>query len=106
MAPDVVYYAMAAYPDTPPVIRGREACVEAMSQFMEMFEAFKAEIEELIDAGDWVITVTHWQGSGAGTGASVDVREVIAWRIEAGVAIEGRVFADTKEALEAVELRE
>ena len=79
-APNVVYFEREAYLDTPPVVRGREACVEAMSHFIEAFSDFNAELEELIDAGDCVVTVTHWRGSGAGSGASVDLREVIAWR--------------------------
>ena len=105
-APNVVYFEREAYLDTPPVVRGREACVEAMSHFIEAFSDFNAELEELMDAGDCVVTVTHWRGSGAGSGASVDLREVIAWRFQEGLAIEGRVFATKQDALEAVGLSE
>jgi ketosteroid isomerase-like protein len=100
--PNVVYVEGDAYLDTPPVVRGRETLVRATWQFQEMFEDFRGDLEEVIDAGAWIVTVTHWRGSGAGSGASVDRRETIAWRIEAGLLIEGRVFANTQAALEAV----
>jgi ketosteroid isomerase-like protein len=101
MAPDIVYFEKDAYLDTPPVIYGREACVKAMSEFASTFEEFKGEIERIADAGDWVVTLTHWQGSGAGSGASVDLREVVAWKLQGGLAIEGRVFGSWDDALEA-----
>ena|SRR5439155_2981515 len=106
MAPDIVYFELDAYLDTPAVVRGREACVKAMFDFISAFQEFRADIEDIADAGDWVITLTHWQGSGAESGASVDLREVIGWRLQDGLAVEGRVFASWQEALEAVGLSE
>jgi ketosteroid isomerase-like protein len=106
MAPDIVYFERDAYLDTPPVIHGREACVKAMTEFASAFQEFKAEIQRIADAGDWVVTLNHWQGSGAGSGASVDLREVIAWRVQDGLAIEGRVFGSWDEALEGIGLSE
>jgi ketosteroid isomerase-like protein len=87
-------------------MHGREACVKAMTEFASAFQEFKAEIQRIADAGDWVVTLNHWQGSGAGSGASVDLREVIAWRVQDGLAIEGRVFGSWDEALEGIGLSE
>jgi ketosteroid isomerase-like protein len=106
LAPDIVYFEREAYLDTPAVVRGRQACVKAMSDFASTFEEFRADIEEIADAGDWVTTLTHWRGSGAGSGASVDLREVIGWRFQDGLVIEGRVFASWEEGLETVGLSE
>jgi hypothetical protein len=77
-----------------------------MFEFVSAFPDFRGVIEKLAGAGDWVVTVTHWEGSGAGSGASVDLSEVIAWRFRDGLAIEGRVYGGWEEALEAVGLSE
>ncbi len=102
----IVYFEHGSNVDTPSVLHGRSALLEALGQFMEAFDDLVGDIEELVDAGDRVVTTTHWRGTGAGSGAAADLREVISWKVENGVAVEGRVFADRQEALEAAGLLE
>ncbi len=106
LAPDLFYIEKDAYLDTPPVLRGRDALLDAWAQFSGTFQDFRGDLEDLIDAGEWVVTVTHWRGTGTGSGVSIDQVEVIAWRVENGVAVEGRVFASPEEALEAAGVSE
>ena len=64
------------------------------------------EIQELVDAGDKVICMQRWTGTGRGSGLSVDLEEVIVMTFEKGKIIEGRVYPDRASALEAAGLRE
>ncbi len=75
-----------------------------MSQ--ENLDAVRREIEELVDAGDKVICVQRWTGTGRGSGISVELEEVIVFTFENGKIIEGRVYPDRASALEAAGLSE
>jgi ketosteroid isomerase-like protein len=103
--PEIVYYEGDSYLDTPPVM-GREQMREASESFIADLDGFRADIEELIDAGDRVLCMTRWRGTGRGSGLPVELLEAIVYTFRDGLLIEGRVFRDRAAALEAVGLSE
>jgi ketosteroid isomerase-like protein len=103
--PEIVYYEGVSYLDTPPVM-GREQMRKASESFIAELDGFRADIEELIDAGDRVLCVTRWSGTGRGSGLPVELLEAIVYMFRDGLLIEGRVFPDRAAALEAVGLSE
>jgi ketosteroid isomerase-like protein len=69
-------------------------------------DGFRADIEELTDAGDRVLCVTRWRGTGRGSGLRVELLEAIVYSFHDGLLIEGRAFPDRAEALETLRLSE
>ena len=59
-----------------------------------------------MDAGDKVVCVQRWTGTGLGSDLSVDLEEVIVFTFENGKITEGRVYPDRASALEAAGLSE
>jgi uncharacterized protein len=93
--------------DAPTVYHGREALRQAVAQVKGVFDDFTWEVQERVDAGEWVIAVGRWRGRGKASGVEVEGRSVNAGRIEDGQLVELiNGFRDKKAALEAVGLRE
>jgi ketosteroid isomerase-like protein len=104
---EVVYYEQPGTPlDTAEVLRGLDQVRASLSSYLAEFPDFQSEIDELVDAGDKVICVQRWTGTGRGSGLSVDLEEVIVLTFENDKIIEGRVYPDRASALEAAGLSE
>jgi ketosteroid isomerase-like protein len=73
--------------------------------WLEAFPDFRVDTEEFIDAGDRVVTVTHWHGTGAGSGLPYSQRaaEIVTLRDGKIVYLE-MGFEDKAAALEAAGL--
>ncbi len=100
--PQAVYYEQPGTPlDTAEVLRGLDQIRASLTSYLTEFPDFHSEIEELVDAGDKVVCVQRWTGTGRGSGLPVDLEEVILLTFEDGKIIEGRVHADRASALEA-----
>ena len=107
VAEDVVAVELGNRIDTPSVFRGRQAWLGYYGQAAEVFEDYAREIDEWVDAGDWVIAVGRWRGKGKSSGVPVEGRAVNAARWRDGKIIEYLFgFASKEEALEAVRSRE
>jgi ketosteroid isomerase-like protein len=105
--PAVVYYEQVGTPlDTSEVLRGRDQVRESYAAYIEEFPDFRSEIDELIDAGDEVVCVHRWVGTGRASGATIEMAEVVVLAIAHGMITEGRVYRDRAAALEAVGLME
>ena len=61
-------------PDTPEAVRGRAAILALWAQWTEVFDEFKADVFDYIDADPWVICDSHWQGTGKGSDLVIDLR--------------------------------
>jgi ketosteroid isomerase-like protein len=59
-------------PDVPGSVRGRAAIREVFMAWVNAFDEFSGEVSEYIDAGDAVICMTHYRGTGKGSGLTVD----------------------------------
>jgi ketosteroid isomerase-like protein len=106
-APGFVLTLVDGPPDQPDVFRGHEAALGYWSTFTDAFADVHREVDELVDAGDWVVSVGHWIGRGKTSGARVEGRGATAFRFREGKVVEYLVGFPTKEAaLEAAGLRE
>jgi ketosteroid isomerase-like protein len=90
-----------------PHFRGHKELRRFFRQYFEMREGFEDDLEELIDAGDQVISVVTSRGRGRASGVEVE------WAGNAGVCTirNGKIvrvvwFSSRKDALEAVGLSE
>ncbi len=106
-APDVEWRDLAHAPDAPEVVNGIDAVMQIWADWLAVFDEFRCDVEEDVDAGDWVVTVAHWHGSGAGSGVSVDLHQADAFEIQGGKIVRVVLAYGSKgEALEAVGLSE
>ena len=89
-------------------VSGLEALRRQVEGWLETFPDFRAEVEEIIDAGgDNVITVTHWQGTGAGSGLPYSQRAAELSTVRGGRIVRAELgFADKNAALKAAGLQE
>src|SRR5512132_2754364 len=105
--PQVVYHEQPGTPlDTAEVLRGLDEVRASVTSYIAEFPAFHSEIDELLDAGDKVVCVQRWIGTGRGSGLSVELEEVIVLTFENDKIVEARVHPNRASALEAVGLRE
>ena len=94
-------------PDTPEVVRGRAAILALWTQWTGVFDEFKAEVFDYVDADPWVICDSHWYGTGKGSELLVDLRCADAFEVREGkVARAVLGYADVATALKAVGLEE
>ena len=72
----------------------------------ESWGSLELEIEELIDAGDEVISVVRQHGRGRLSGAEVEQGFAQVWALRDGKIIRMTMYPDRESALEAAGLRE
>jgi uncharacterized protein len=86
--------------------RGREGVDEAMRTWREMFDDWRFEIEEMIDAGDRVLVLGTEFGRGKGSGVEIEQPRFNVWWLRNGRVVRYRSYLDRDQALEAAGLRE
>ena len=78
-----------------------------MAQVYEAFEDYRPEVDELLDAGDKVVTLAIEHGRGRASGATVEARRTAhVWTMRANKAVRLDLYLDRANALAAVGLRE
>jgi ketosteroid isomerase-like protein len=78
----------------------------ALRQLFEVWENYRIEAEEYIDAGDRIVVVGRARGTARGSGLELDHRLFFLWTTRNGKLASVESFRDRGEALEAVGLRE
>jgi SnoaL-like domain len=77
------------------------------SHWFDAFGELRADVEEYVDAGRWVVCVTRWQASGTASGASVDLRMAEAYEVRGGKIVRAVLgYASREDALKATGLSE
>ena len=104
--PDVELRAVGRLPDLGTVLRGREAVKGYWEQIFGTFDNFQNQVDEFIDAGDTVITVTRLTLRGRGSGAEFTNRIVLMWGLRDGKVVYLDGYRTKTEALEAAGLSE
>jgi ketosteroid isomerase-like protein len=91
----------------PAVYRGLDGFRRFVRDVDEIWEGFRFDPEELIDAGDHVVASARISGRGRGSGIETEMDEFSVWTVRDGKvsSIIGG-FRDRADALEAVGLRE
>jgi ketosteroid isomerase-like protein len=83
----------------PRVYRGPKGVEAATREWLEVWEWFWIEAEEIIDAGDQVVALTHNQGKPKHGGAEVSDRRAEVWTLRNGKVIRHKSYDDRTEAL-------
>jgi ketosteroid isomerase-like protein len=89
------------------IYRGHDGVRSYMAQVYEAFEDYRPEVEDLLDAGDKVITLAIEHGRGRGSGAMVEARRTAhVWTMRANKAVRLDLYLDRAKALKAAGLSE
>jgi ketosteroid isomerase-like protein len=87
------------------IYRGHDGVRQYMAQVYEAFEDYRPEVEDLLDAGDKVITLAIEHARGRGSGAMVEARRTAhVWTMRANKAVRLDLYLDRATALEAAGL--
>jgi ketosteroid isomerase-like protein len=86
--------------------RGHDGVARLFSEWAGSFEDFRADLEEVIEAGSYVVAVVRLRGRLRGSGDEVALPEMHVWKMVNGKAVEVREYRTMAEALEAAGLRE
>jgi uncharacterized protein len=104
---DVDYRAVIGAPDDIGPIRGKDALRAWLQDWIDMFDGFKMELLELINAGDdTVVWVERFSGRAKRSGVQTDQVIGGVFTIRNGKIARGREYATRGQALEAAGLRE
>ena len=84
--------------------RGHEGLRSWYREWYEAWESFDQAYEELIDAGERVVSVWNQRGRGRASGAEVELGGAAVWTVRDGKVVRQVGFPTREEALEAVGL--
>jgi ketosteroid isomerase-like protein len=92
-------------PDAPERLIGIDAFRAYWGQWEDAFDDFTAEIEKYIDAGAYILAVTHWRARGKNSGLAIDLRTVDVAEFTDGKIVRLTIgYSNEDEALKAVGL--
>jgi ketosteroid isomerase-like protein len=83
----------------PAVFEGYEGIVRWRAEIGEVWESYRSEPEEFLDAGDVVVVFTHEYGRGKGSGVEVEQRLALLCRLHGDRVSEFRLYRDREQAL-------
>jgi ketosteroid isomerase-like protein len=88
------------------VYQGRERVRELFESFLEAWEEFRWEPEEIIEVDEArVVVVNRVRGRGSGSGVEVDAKGAQLWTIDGGKVRRIKLYQSKAEALKAAGLR-
>jgi ketosteroid isomerase-like protein len=99
-APDVEWHESSALPDAG-VYRGRDALRSFLEEFLQSWERFHQEVEEVVVEGDRAALMIHLTARGRGSGAEVDARYAHVWTVRDGLGVRVDAYYDRDAALRA-----
>jgi ketosteroid isomerase-like protein len=90
------------------VYRGPEACVQYAERWLEAWDTFSGEPEEVesAPAEDRACIVLRFRGRGKGSGVEIDERHFWVYELRGGRLYRISEYSDRAQALEAAGLRE
>jgi ketosteroid isomerase-like protein len=83
---------------------GHDGVLESWTQWLEGFEEYGGELEEVRDCGDTVLATMREEGRGRASGATVSARNYIVLTFRDGKVLRYQEFYDERAALEAAGL--
>jgi ketosteroid isomerase-like protein len=105
--PEIEWNASDVFFDQPRTYQGRRAWLEEfLRDLMELFEEYRAEPEEIRDAGEHVLSVVRVGGPGRKSGADVTALVAHVMTFSDGQVVRFTEFKDPAEAFEAAGLSE
>jgi ketosteroid isomerase-like protein len=103
--PEVEWYVLSHDPNPGPY-RGYHEVLTMVSGWQEAFADFRADAQEYIDAGEYVIVPTRMRGRPRASDAEVALDEVYVSKIHEGHVVEVREYATRAQAFDALGLDE
>ncbi len=85
--PDVAYEDMNLPDHVGETYHGHEGVTRAAERWTEPFEWLAVEVEEIIDAGDHLVSFHRWRAKARHTGIEIDERLVYRWIFREGTMI-------------------
>ena len=87
-------------------IRGHEALIEYFERWLDAWNSFRGEVEEIIDGGELVVTTVNISGRGRTSGIEVPMRFFHVFDMHKGRILRLHDYLDRDSALEAAGLSE
>jgi ketosteroid isomerase-like protein len=84
------------------VHRGHEGLRRFFREWHEAWENVEYDYDELIDAGDHVVSVVTRRGRGRASGADVELHVALVWTVRAGQVVRVVWFPSCEEALASI----
>jgi len=101
--PDAELRDLQHPPDTPEVLRGRDAIMASLQRWLEVLDDWTIVLHEWVDAHPWVIGELTWRAIGKGSNTPIDWRVAEAYEVKDGKIIRVLAgFPDLAAALDAV----
>jgi ketosteroid isomerase-like protein len=100
MGPDFEWHTRADLPD-PAVYRGPDGVARLLAEWYAAFDDLRVDLEEVIDAGDRVVTVLRLHGRIKDSGEEVEMTEAHVITMRNGRATLLREYTTKEEALQA-----
>jgi ketosteroid isomerase-like protein len=88
------------------VYPGIEGAREFIADWLDAWEDWRIEVEQLLDAGDDVVAIVRQRGRSKATRLPVDMHFAQLWTLRDGKQLRMRMYADPDDALRAAGLRE
>jgi len=86
------------------IYRGHSGVRESWERWLENFDEYSLEIEEIVDCGDDVLAVLREEARGAASGAPVSLRDYLVMTFRDGKLLRYREFTDERAARQAAGL--
>ena len=104
-APDFVW-DMSTFHNWPErqTYEGIEGARQFMADWLEAWDDWELELEELRDAGESVVAIVRQRGRSKATGLPVDMHFGQVWEVRDGKNLRMRMYASPDEALDAAGL--
>lgn len=104
IAPDMEYVASGTVPGATGVFMGPEGVKEFIAGLYEEFDEPRADVSELLDAGDQVVVSATARGRGKLSGVETTWDTWQLWTVRDGKLVRGQGFTSREEALAAAGL--
>jgi ketosteroid isomerase-like protein len=85
--------------------RGRESIDRFLADFLESWEEFHQEVEDVREVADKVLVMLDMHGRGRGSGIEVQTSYAHVWTMRSGRGVRVDAYYDRDEALAALEAR-
>jgi uncharacterized protein len=82
--------------------RGRDSIRSFLEGYLESWEEFRQDTEDVIDGGDRVAVLLHLVARGRGSGIEVEARYAHVWTMREGKGIRVDAYADRERALKVI----
>ena len=78
---------------------GRDGFERFLRGWLESFDGFRVEPEQVVERGDDLVVVVHQTGTGRASGLPVETRLAHVWTVADGKAVRWEAVADPEEAV-------